>query len=110
MILGDIFLEFSVDSQDAKGRTLLMNISLSGKIQAVQGLMKRGADLCLMNKKTKKTGYKNVFCFSAQSTDTDINNLILLDVPDIDPRNTEQGPLPFMVAGFTGKGVVRDMQ
>ena len=48
--------------------------------------------------------------FFAQSTDTDINNLILLDVPDIDPRNTEQGPLPFMVAGFTGKGVVRDMQ
>ena len=58
----------------------------------------------------KTTGYNNVFCFSAQSTDTDINNLILLDVPDIDPRNAEQGPLPLMVAGFTGKGVVRDMQ
>ena len=50
MILGDIFLDFSVDSQDAKGRTLLMNVSVSGKVQAVQGLMKRGADLCLMNK------------------------------------------------------------
>ena len=33
MILGDIFLEFSVDSQDAKGRTLLMNVSMSGKVQ-----------------------------------------------------------------------------
>ena len=33
MILGDIFLEFSVDSQDAKGRTLLMNVSVSGKVQ-----------------------------------------------------------------------------
>ena len=58
----------------------------------------------------KTTGYKNVLCFSAQSIDTDINNLILLDVPDIDPRNAEQGPLPLMVASFTGKGVVRDMQ
>ena len=27
-----------------------MNVSVSGKVQAVQGLMKRGADLCLMNK------------------------------------------------------------
>ena len=50
MILGDIFLDFSVDSQDAKGRTLLMNVSVSGKVQAVQGLTKRGADPCLMNK------------------------------------------------------------
>ena len=58
----------------------------------------------------KTTGYKNVLCFSAQSTDTEINNLILLDVPDIDPRNVGQGPSPLMVAGFTGKGVVRDMQ
>ena len=33
MILGDIFLDFSVDSQDAKGRTLLMNVSVSGKVQ-----------------------------------------------------------------------------
>ena len=41
---------FSVDSQDAKGRTLLMNAAVNGKVQAVQGLMKRGADLCPMNK------------------------------------------------------------
>ena len=33
MILGDIFLELSVDSQDAKGRMLLMNVSVSGKVQ-----------------------------------------------------------------------------
>ena len=43
-------MKFSIYSQDAKGRTLLMNVSVSGKVQAVQGLMKRGADLCLMNK------------------------------------------------------------
>ena len=48
--------------------------------------------------------FKNVFCFSAQSTDTDIINPILLDATDIVPRNADQGPLPLMVAGLTGKG------
>ena len=48
-----------------------------------------------------------MFCFSAQSTDTDINNLILTrtltDVPDIDPRNAGQGLLPLMVAFLASK-------
>ena len=48
--------------------------------------------------------FKNVFCFSAQSTDTDVINPILLDATDIDPRNADQGPLPLMIAGLTGKG------
>ena len=43
---------FSVHSQDAKGRTLLKNVSVSGKVQGsrFRVKMKRGADLCLMNK------------------------------------------------------------
>ena len=41
-----------------------------------------------------------MFCFSAQSTDTEVINLILLDVPDIEPRKQS---LPLIVAGLTGK-------
>ena len=42
MILVSFSLEFSVDSQDAKGRTQLMNAAVNGKVQAVKGLMRRG--------------------------------------------------------------------
>ena len=42
MILVSFSLEFSVDSQDAKGRTQLMNAAVNGKVQAVKGLMKKG--------------------------------------------------------------------
>ena len=42
MILVSFSLEFSVDSQDAKGRTQLTNAAVNGKVQAVKGLMKRG--------------------------------------------------------------------
>ena len=45
-----------------------------------------------------------MLCFSAQSADTDVINLILVDVPGIDLRNAEQDFLPLMVAGLTGKG------
>ena len=44
-----------------------------------------------------------MLCFAAQSSDTDVINLILTDVPDIDPRNAGQGLLPLMVACLTGK-------
>ena len=39
-----------------------------------------------------------MLCFAAQSSDTDAINLIITDVPDIDPRNTGQGLLPLTVA------------
>ena len=42
-------------------------------------------------------------CFPAQSTDTDVIHLILVDVPGIDLRNAEQDFLLLMVAGLTGK-------
>ena len=42
MILVSFSLEFSVDSQDAKGRTQLMNAAVNGKVQAVKSLMRRG--------------------------------------------------------------------
>ena len=42
-------------------------------------------------------------CFSAWIVDTDVINLILTDVPDIDSRNAEQGLVPLMVSGLAGK-------
>ena len=44
-----------------------------------------------------------MLCFAAQSSDTDAINLILTDVPDIDPRNTGQGLLPLTVACLSCK-------
>ena len=44
-----------------------------------------------------------MLCFAAQSSDTDVINLILTDVPDIDLRNAGQGLLPLMVACLAGK-------
>ena len=44
-----------------------------------------------------------MLCFAAQSSDTDAINLIITEVPDIDPRNTGQGLLPLMVACLAGK-------
>lgn len=49
MILGSTSLGFSVDSRDENSRTLLMNVAVNGKVQVVKGLIKREADLCLMN-------------------------------------------------------------
>ena len=42
-------------------------------------------------------------CFSARIVDTDVINLILTDVPDIDSRNAEQGLVPLMISGLAGK-------
>ena len=44
-----------------------------------------------------------MLCFAAQSADTDVINLILTDVPDIDPTNAGQGLFPLMVACLAGK-------
>ena len=49
MILGIISSRFSVDTKEAKVRTLQKNAAVNGKVQLFKGLMKRGADLCLMN-------------------------------------------------------------
>ena len=49
MILGSTSLGFSVDSGDENSRTLLMNVAVNGKVQVVKSLIKREADLCLMN-------------------------------------------------------------
>ena len=40
---------FSVDSRNAIGTTPLMNAALSGYVQAVKSIMKRGADPSLMD-------------------------------------------------------------
>ena len=49
MILGSTSLGFSVDFGDENSTKLLMNVALNGKVQVVKGLIKREADLCLMN-------------------------------------------------------------
>ena len=54
MISGSASLGFSVDSGDVKDRTLLMNAAVSGKVQSVKSLMKRGTDLCLKPVKQKR--------------------------------------------------------
>ena len=54
MISGSASLGFSVDSGGVKDRTLLMNAAVSGKVQVVKILMKKGTDLCLKPVKQKR--------------------------------------------------------
>ena len=91
MILGSISLEFSVDSKDAKGRTQLMNAAVNGKVQAVKGLMKRDADLCLMN-----NGGWNSLQLAALGGNSEIIAQILTHVPNIESRCAENLSL-FMI-------------
>ena len=91
MILGSISLEFSVDSQDAKGITQLMNAAVNGKVQAVKGLMKREADLCLMN-----NGGWNSLQLAALGGNSEIIALMLTHVPNSESRCAENLSL-FMI-------------
>ena len=95
MILGDTFA--SVDSRDAKGRTLLINAALNGNVKAVKSIMKRGADPSLMDNR----GW-NTLHLAAQGGDTDIISLIHTHLPNIESK-TGEGYTPLMVAAFTGK-------
>ena len=81
MILGSISLEFSVESQDAKGRTQLMNAAVNGKVQAVKGLRKRDADLYLMN-----NGGWNSLQLATLGGNSEIIAQMLTHVPNIESR------------------------
>ena len=84
MILGSTSLGFSVDSGDANSRTLLMNAAVNGKVQVVKGLIKREADLCLMN-----NGERNLLQHAALGGNPEIIALMLTHVPNIESRCAE---------------------
>ena len=84
MILGSTSLGFSVDSGDENGRTLLMNAAVNGKVQVVKGLIKREADLCLMN-----NGERNLLQHAALGGNPEIIALMLTHVPNIESRYAE---------------------
>ncbi|PFX16017.1 ankyrin repeat and EF-hand domain-containing protein 1-like [Stylophora pistillata] len=88
---------FSVDSKDATGRTSLRNASLNGSVQAMKGLIKRGADPSLVDNR----GW-NALHFAATGGDTDVIDLILTHLPDIESE-TAPGYTPLMVAALNGK-------
>ena len=87
----------SVDSRNATGRTPLMNAALNGNVQAVESLMKRGADPSLMDNR----GW-NTLHYAARGGNTDIISLIHAHLPNIESK-TSKGHTPLMVAAFYGE-------
>ncbi|PFX19567.1 putative ankyrin repeat protein [Stylophora pistillata] len=92
-----LIMEFSVDSRDQTGRTPLMNAALNSNVQAINSLIKRGADPSLMN----NDGWKSLH-FAAKNGDPDIIDLILTHVPDIESK-TADGTTPLIIAVRFGK-------
>ena len=84
MILGSTSLGFSVDSRDENSRTLLMNVAVNGEVQVVKGLIKREADLCLMN-----NGGWNSLQHAALGGNPLVIALMLTHVPNIESRCVE---------------------
>ncbi|PFX19577.1 Ankyrin repeat and EF-hand domain-containing protein 1 [Stylophora pistillata] len=80
------------DYKDARGRTPLMHAALNGNVQAVKGLIKRGADLSLKDKK----GW-NALHFAADAIDTDVIDLILTHMPNIESK-AAAGSTPLIIA------------
>ena len=90
-------LERSVDSRNATGITPLMNAAMNGNVQAVELLIKRGADPSLKN----NLGWNSLH-FAALRGDTDIISLIHTRMLDIESLNGE-GATPLLVAAYNGK-------
>ncbi|PFX14620.1 Reticulocyte-binding protein 2-like a [Stylophora pistillata] len=88
---------FSVDSRDATGRTPLMKEAWNGDVQAVKGLIERGANPSLMDNRRW-----NSLHFAACGGDLDIISLIHSRVKDIESKEVE-GYTPLMIAAFNGK-------
>ena len=85
-------LEISVDTKDATGTTPLMNAAPNGYVQAVKGLIKRGADPSLINNE----GWSSLH-FAAHCGDPNIIDLILPHVSDIGSKNAD-GATPLIIA------------
>ncbi|XP_022800155.1 serine/threonine-protein phosphatase 6 regulatory ankyrin repeat subunit B-like [Stylophora pistillata] len=86
------FTRETVSKQNARGRTPLMHAALNGNVQAVKGLIKRGADLSLKDKK----GW-NALHFAADAIDTDVIDLILTHMPNIESK-AAAGSTPLIIA------------
>lgn len=69
-----------------------MHAALNDNVQAVKGLIKRGADLSLMDNK----GW-NALHFAADAIDTDVIDLILTHVPNIESK-AAAGSTPLIIA------------
>ncbi|XP_022800157.1 ankyrin repeat and protein kinase domain-containing protein 1-like [Stylophora pistillata] len=92
LVLSHVPNEISVDTKDATGTTPLMNAAPNGYVQAVKGLIKRGADPSLMDNE----GWSSLH-FAAHCGDPHIIDLILPHVSDIGSKNAD-GATPLIIA------------
>ena len=87
----------NIESKTGEGYTPLMIAAYSGKLNAVEWFLEKGATVnCVDN-----TGW-NTLHYAAQGGDTDIISLIHIHLPNIESK-TGEGCTPLMVAAFTGK-------
>ena len=86
-----------IGSKTGEGYTPLMVAAFSGKLNAVEWFLEKGATVnCVDN-----TGW-NTLHYAAQGGDTDIISLIHIHLPNIESK-TGEGCTPLMVAVFYGK-------
>ena len=86
-----------IGSKTGEGYTPLMVAAFSGKLNAVEWFLEKGATVnCVDN-----TGW-NTLHYAAQGGDTDIISLIHTHLPNIESK-TGDGLTPLMVAAITGK-------
>ena len=87
----------NIESKTSQGRTPLMVAAGSGKLQAVNWFLEKGATVpCEDNR-----GW-NTLHIATSSGDTDIIDLIHTHLPNVDSK-TNEGYTPLMVAAFDGK-------
>ena len=86
-----------IGSKTGEGYTPLMVAAFSGKLNAVEWFLEKGATVnCVDN-----TGW-NTLHYAAQGGDTDIISLIHTHLPNIESK-TGEGHTPLMVAALCGK-------
>ncbi|XP_022800163.1 ankyrin-3-like [Stylophora pistillata] len=86
-----------IESKTAEGHTPLMVAAANGKLHAVKWFLEKGANVTCVD----KTRW-NMLHSAAQSGDTNVIDLILTNLPDLESK-TAQGYTPLMVAAFHGK-------
>ena len=87
----------NIESKTGEGYTPLMIAAYSGKLNAVEWFLEKGATVNCVDKKEWNT----LHC-AAQSGETDIISLIHIHLPNIESK-TGEGCTPLMVAVYCGK-------
>ncbi|XP_022800162.1 ankyrin repeat domain-containing protein 50-like [Stylophora pistillata] len=86
-----------IESKTAEGYTPLMVAAFKGKLHAVKWFLEKGAKVTCVDRRRW-----NALHFAAEGGDTDVIDLILTHLPDIESK-TAKGATPLIIAVCSGK-------